>query len=58
MSLFREKKESERKEETRIWCVLALHVILCHHVAEIRLCLSSGENITSSNKGNSAYLFY
>lgn len=38
--------------------MLALSVILSHHMAEIRLCLSSGENITSSNKGSFAYLFY
>lgn len=38
--------------------MLDLTVIFYHHMAEIRLCLSSGENITSSIKGNLAYLFY
>lgn len=38
--------------------MLDLTVILYHHMAEIRLFLSSGENITSSIKGNFAYLFY
>lgn len=38
--------------------MLDLTVILYNHMAEIRLFLSSGENITSSIKGNFAYLFY